>query len=97
MYIVGQGFDATGETLGIGLELPIGSSLQRAPAIIQTDEIVTGVEVALGDHEIGHLHEQFFPDTIIRIVLAVDVAAESLPGQPSHGRSACQSVLQRRN
>ena len=55
---------------------------------------ITRLIVTLSYEKICHLHEQSFTDTIVRIILTVCVASESLPGQPSHGRSSGETIVQ---
>ena len=39
----------------------------------------------------------YLPNAIVRVVITIDIAAESLPGEPAHGRCARQAIVQRQH
>ena len=56
--------------------------------------LVSQVGVTIADKPVGHGLHQVLADAVVRVVDAVGVAAEPLPREPPHGRSASQAVVQ---
>ena len=64
------------------------------PTIVNDDGVVAGILVPSQHHHIRHLLEEVLADAELRVVVTVRVAPEPLPGEPAHGRSPRQAIVQ---
>ena len=73
------------------MEHPVPLGVQ--PTIVNDHGVIAHVPVSPGDQHVRHLLEQVLPDAELGVVVAVGVAPEPLPGQPSHGWSSRQAIV----
>ena len=64
------------------------------PTIVNDDGVVAGILVPSQHHHVRHLLEEVLADAELRVVVTVRVAPEPLPGEPAHGRSPRQAIVQ---
>ena len=83
MNVVGESFDARGESLRVGDDIA-GGVAADLPAIVNDDVFVAGVLHAAADESIGGGFDEIFGD----------VAGETVPTVPAHGRRESQAVFQ---
>src|SRR5690242_1987517 len=83
MDIVGERHDAGGESFWVGDDVASGVAADL-PAIVNDDVFVASVFHAAADEGVGS-----GPDEILG-----DVAAETVPTVPAHGRSESEAVVQ---
>src|SRR5713101_7818512 len=83
MDVVGEGLDAVGEILGVDDDVA-GSVAADLPAIVDNDVFVAGVLHAAGDEGVGCRLDEILGD----------IAAETVPTVPAHGRSESQTIFQ---
>jgi hypothetical protein len=50
-YIITENFDATGKSIGVCAKFTVRTPLFVHPTIVQTDEIVSSIQISLGDHQ----------------------------------------------
>src|SRR5437660_1046043 len=83
MDVIGEGLDAGGERLGVGDDIAGGVACDL-PAIINDDVLVTGALHSAADKSIGGGLDEILGD----------VATETVPTIPAHGRSESETVIQ---
>ena len=64
------------------------------PAIVDDDGVIARLLVSSEDHHVRHLLEKVLADAELRVVVTVCVAPKSLPGEPAHGWSGGQAIVQ---
>ena len=69
--------------------LPLGVQ----PTVVYDDRVVSHIPVSASDKHVRHLLEQVLADAELGVVVAVRVAPEPLPRQPSHGGSPRQAIV----
>src|SRR5713101_99844 len=83
MDVIGEDLDAVGEILGVDDDVA-GSVAADLPAIVDNDVFVAGVLHAARDEGVGRRLDEILGD----------VAAETVPTVPAHGRSESQTIFQ---
>ena len=95
--VVSEPLDAVWETGWIWIELVVFVSAWAHPAVVDINKGIAVVEPAVGRHVVDHVGEEFLGNAVIRVLLAVDLAAELFPLHPAHRRSPRKTVVQRRS
>src|SRR5260370_27366795 len=83
MDVVGEGLDAVGEILGVDDNVADGVAADL-PAIVDDDVFIAGILHAAADEGVGRRLDEILGD----------VAAETVPTVPAHGRSESQTIFQ---
>lgn len=97
MHIVGHRLHAVRKAHRVRLQAAVRLPLVGCPAVVNDDVLVTGPQPAVGEHTIGCPLDQLFTDALLGEVIAVDVASESLPCEPAHGRRPRQPIVEALN
>ena len=79
VHVFRQSCHAGRETSLVGCDVPRDAVVCH-PAVVDVHVLVACFAVATSDHRVRRLFEQTFCDAVCSVVLAVDVAAEPLPG-----------------
>ena len=83
MDVIGEDLDAVGEILGVDDDVADGVAADL-PAIVDDDVFIAGILHAAADEGVGCKLDEILGD----------VAAETVPTVPAHGRSESQTIFQ---